>query len=173
MKHLTYTQLFREIAASHKAIQHKEGQEMHFVRMIRSGGPFPTLDLKEFINSKKVKLHYPAMVLESYDSTYSDNLSDNIKKTPLAAFIILDKASASDFDEIDSVLDKTEEIGEQIIAYLRSYFELQKNQLFDMNSVSSERVDLPAEQLYGTRFNFSLPVTSTPAFYHNPDNWIE
>jgi hypothetical protein len=173
MNHLNYTAMFRGFATKNKAIQHKEGEKMHFVRMIRSGGPFPTLDLKEFLDSKKFKLNYPALVLESYDATYQDNLSDNIKKTPLGGFIILDSAGKADgFDVIDALLDKTEAIGEQIIAALRYTF-AENNKLFDVNSVSSERVDLPALQLYGTRFNFSLPETATPAFTYNPDNWIE
>lgn len=169
MNHSAYTQLFRTAAEKSIAIGHT-ADECHFVRMIRSGGPFPNLDLKEFIDKQRSKLHYPALVLESYDAGYSDNRGDSIRKKPEGGFIILRKNGNATPDEIDAILDETEAIGEVVLAWIREQYAL-AIKLFDLNQVTSERVDLPASGLYGTRFNFVLPESATAALYYNSANY--
>ncbi|AMJ65053.1 hypothetical protein [Hymenobacter sp. PAMC 26628] len=164
MRHLSYTDLFRQAARAHVALRHSD-TEMHFGRLILTGWPLTKLDIDEFLTATKSRIRLPILLLESYDARYQDNGADNIRKLCQAAFIVLDKPGSKDYDDRDATLDKCEEIGEDVLGYAIDYYRKKRLKL-DPSTVSSEKVGPIGDGFWGTRFNFQLPeIANYPLAY--------
>ncbi|WP_151087392.1 BTB/POZ domain-containing protein [Hymenobacter baengnokdamensis] len=164
MKHLDYTDLFREAARRHVDLQHSD-TEMHFGRLILTGWPLTKLDVSEYLDAQKQKMRLPILLLESYDARYQDNGYDNVRKLATSAIIVLDKVGKDSFDKRDEVLDRCERIGEDVLGFAIEHYRKQKLKL-DPNTISSEKVGPIGDFLWGVRFNFSLPsVANSPLAY--------
>jgi hypothetical protein len=174
MRNTEYTAYFREIARRHKALKHS-ATEMHFARLILSGDPFSGLEMGDFINNTKAKLKWPFMLLISYEHDYQDNRNDNVQKLFHGAFIILDKPAQKDnFDQQEAILDRTEEIGEQILAFMKKDFEENMaTRRLDLNGTGGEKIGPVADGYFGTRFHFTFTKTANQALFHHPENWID
>ena len=172
MRNSEYTAYFREIARRHKALRHSP-IEMHFARIIMSADPFPELQLNEFLTSLKSKIRLPFMLLISYEHDYQDNRSDNIQKQLHGAYIILDKPQKDSFDQQEAILDRTEEIGEQILAFIKDDLDTKMvTSHLDLNGSGGEKITNVADGFLGTRFHFTFFKTANQSLTHNPSNWI-
>lgn len=162
MRHLDYTTLFRTAAEKHVDLQHS-ATEMHFGRLVLSGWPITQLDIAELLNAQKTKIRLPILLLESYDASYVNNGADNTRKQCRGALIVLDKVAAQglDFDNRDQVLDRCEQIGEDVLSYAIEYYRKQRLRL-DASTIRSEKVGpITNDKLWGVRFDFQLPEVAT------------
>jgi len=161
MRHLDYTTLFRTAAEKHVDLRHS-ATEMHFGRLVLSGWPITQLDIGELLNAQKTKIRLPILLLESYDARYVTNGADNIRKQTKGALIVLDKVAATgkDYDDRDRVLDRCEQIGEDVLSYAIEHYRKLKLKL-DVNTISSEKVGPINAELWGVRFDFQLPEVAT------------
>ena len=172
MRHAAYNTYFRTLASQHTDIRHSATQ-MHFARIIRSTDPFAKLDLTEFLTSIKSRMKLPFMLLETFDAKLEDNRSDNKWKLHMGAFIILDKAEKGNPDDIESKLDSTEQIAEDLLA--RMYEDYKKRRVdwhLDLNDVTVEKVGPISDNLYGTRVDFLLKTTANQILVYNPSKFI-
>jgi len=140
---------FRTIAEKHVDIRHCESAK-HFYRF----------ELDEVMTGMCSKIQYPALILESYDFSYKESGSDNIRKKRTGAFMILGKVKdMKDFDEIHSLWDQCEEIGEDILIKMR---EDKESGLYpvlrDFNINECNGIPLSVSHLgqHGMRFSFNL-----------------
>lgn len=166
MRHLDYTTLFRTAAEKHVDLQHS-ATEMHFGRLVLSGFPITQLDLSELVEAQRSKIRLPILLLESYDARYVSNGADNTRKQAKGAFIVLGKVAAvgKDFDDRDLVLDRCEQIGEDVLSYAIEHYRKLKLKL-DPNTITSEKVGPINAELWGVRFDFQLPeVATSPLAY--------
>jgi hypothetical protein len=146
---------FKKIATEHIEIKHTESKK-HFYRF----------ELDEVISALCSKINYPALILESYDFNYSDSHSDNIMKKRSGAFILIDKVRDSgNYEEIHTVWDKLEGIGEDILIRIRADKAAKTEAAArDFDIGESEGIPFNVKELgqYGVRFTFVLksPVNS-------------
>ncbi|MGI4866116.1 MAG: hypothetical protein ACRYFZ_19485 [Janthinobacterium lividum] len=162
MRHLDYTTLFRTAAEQHVDLRHS-ATEMHFGRLVLSGWPITQLDIAELLDAQKSKIRLPILLLESYEARYVNNGADNTRKQAKGGLIVLDKvaASGSDFDNRDEVLDRCEQIGEDVLSYAIEHYRKQKLKL-DASTITSEKVGpITGAKLWGVRFDFQLPEVAT------------
>lgn len=170
MRHLSYTDLFRQAAVQHVSLRHSD-TEMHFGRLILTGWPLTKLDIDEFLTSTKSRIRLPILLLESYDARYQDNGADNIRKLPQGAFIVLDKPGSKDYDDRDAVIDSTEEIGEDVMGYAIEHYRKKRLKL-DASTISSEKVGPIGDGFWGTRFNFQLPELANNPLAYRADKFL-
>lgn len=177
MKHSEYTALFREIAGRHMDIQHT-AEKMHFARMILSRDPYlnSQLQIGEFIDSLRNKLHTPCMLIASFEADYRDNRSDSTDKALYGRMIILDEVKRGDFESEEQALDATEQIGEECLAYLANILEEELPQLgmLEWNGASSEKLSgISSRNMAGTAFNFYIVHGAESNIEYNPDKFID
>lgn len=139
--HSDYITFFRNIAANHTALLHNPPDRISFIRLISSGAPFAKmLNVSEML-TKVRDIRPPFMLLESYDDGWMDQRSDNYLKKIEGAFVILDKPSDDGFDNIETTLNSTELIANDIIAFMKSYFAANLGSLkLDLNSLMGEKM---------------------------------
>lgn len=162
MRHLDYTTLFRTAAEQHVDLRHS-ATEMHFGRLVLSGWPITQLDISELIEAQKTKIRLPILLLESYDARYVTNGADNTRKQAKGALIVLDKVAAAgkDFNNRDEVLDRCEQIGEDVLGYAIEHYRRLRLKL-DANTITSEKVGpITNDKFWGVRFDFQLPEVAT------------
>lgn len=111
----TAKEFFENIATAHNEVK-------AFSEIIMSGEPFPTVELNLFL-SKIKNIKTPFLLYEHYAANYNDNKGDTWTKQPDLAFFILDKKKNNTSDHVSTVLETTEEIGEDIMGYIKHYFE--------------------------------------------------
>ena len=170
MRHSQYTAYFRSLATNLKSISHSP-EEMHFARVIRTQDPFARLDLEEFLQAARNKMKFPFLLLETYDSSLMDRISDNKWELFEGGVILLEKATKGNFDSIEAALDKTEMIlKEELLPCLyHDYKQKRVEWHLDLNDVSFEKVGPVGDYLVGTRLNFILKVTANRYLKFNPD----
>ncbi len=173
MRHSEYTRYFRNIASLHPALRHSEA-EMHFARIVLARDELGNDNIQEFISSLRTRIHPPFMLLVAYDHGYQNNGGDQRRKVYQCAFLSLDKAPGGDFDAEEAVYDSTEEIGEQILAYILHDFEegtMSGNGRLGLeNEMGGEKIGR-VEGFTGTRFTLSFWQNYNGPLYHNPQNW--
>lgn len=143
-----YISYFQNLASKHVDILHTK-DEKHFFRM----------ESAEIINGMTNDIRWPAMVLEAYDISYNSRQSNNILKSHNGSFMILMKPdNEQDFDSIQTIWEKCEKIGSDIIVrmYNDRFDVVEPVVKFDMNSVVAVPVATDIEGSYGYRFSFSL-----------------
>jgi hypothetical protein len=172
--HKTYTDFFRKMATHHKDILHRV-HEMRFVRMNLSAHPLLAReDINEFLKSIRNRLHFPALLLNSYQAKGdAEDSYDAKRKVIQGEFFILDRVKKEDWDNQDEVFDKTEAIGTDILAFLGEYYEEYPLEgYFEWNDSMMEKIsNLQVDNLAGTKFYFTLSIPNEVAFQFNPDKF--
>lgn len=177
MRHSEYTSFFRQLAMEHIDIKHS-ADECRFLRLILSSDPLQRImDAREFYDSLRDRLHPGyAMILISYDADYTDNNGDQKEKEYNGSFIILNSVPMGDYDALEAVLDKTEEIGEDIMGAtldrINKDFTLPKKHM-KVNGISNERIGPVGEVYHGTRFNFLFTQGANPALHYKKDKFTQ
>ncbi len=172
LRHAAVTDFFRNIARDHQEIKHTP-TESHFARIIVSEAPWKQLVVDEFLNALKSKIKPPFLLYEASDIDYRDNGGDNRVKLFHPAFIIMDKAEKGNYNAQEAVLDKTERIGEEIMAFI--VWSLRRNlstNHIDINSIYTEKIGPAADGFSGTRFNFEFTVTANNILKYNPGVFV-
>lgn len=172
--HSSYTSAFRSIASKHKKIGHLRNGEkdIHFVRVTLSKHPLlAEADIKEFFRKVNHQLKFPALVLVAYTGGYSGDNNDSKRKKFLGEFFILDQVKKDDFDDLESKLDETEKIGEEIIAYLGEHYEENPHHgLLIWNEGQNEPIsNMNMGTLAGTKFYFTIDVPHQQKLNFNPE----
>lgn len=185
MKHSDYIALFREVAERHLDINHSE-DEMHFARMVLSRDPYlnSQMQISEFVDNLRNSLHSPCLLVASYEAEYRDNRSDSIEKALFGRMIILQEVSKSDYHGEELALDKTEQIGEECLAYLsvRLLGDVEPGDeqqeldglggYLEWNGASNEKLSgISSRNFSGTAFNFYIVHGAEGNVYFNPDKF--
>ncbi|MEM8564948.1 MAG: hypothetical protein AAGF85_00710 [Bacteroidota bacterium] len=172
LRHSQYIDFMRQLAQAHVDIGHSE-EEMHFARITLTQDPYvgAMAQIREFVNSMGSKLKYPCLVAISFKANYADTKNDDPRKQNDGGFLLLDQVKTGDADAEQQVYDNMERIGEEIIAYIREYFEENEDEgIFNLNNVESEKVaKVGNTQLFGIKFY--LTIEGSVALFHNPDKW--
>ncbi|SHL25951.1 hypothetical protein [Hymenobacter psychrotolerans] len=176
MRHQQYTNMGRELARRHVAIQHSP-EQCRFLRILISSDPIQKqLDLNEFYTSLRNKLDLregkAALILENYQADYGDNDGDFYAKYHHSSFLVLKLTEAGDFDGRDAVIDECEEIGEDlmgaIIAQLR-----EAGLQISPDDVLQEAVGPIAQVMVGCRFNYVFRSAATQALTYKPSKFLD
>lgn len=171
--HSSYVAAFRNLAMKHRQIGHlREGKEdNHFVRVNLSAHPLLAKeDIQEFFRKINNQLKFPALVLNTYTAGYSGEENyDSKRKQIRGEFFILDKVKKDDFDDQERVLDKTEAIGEEILAWLSEHYENFPQQgLIKWNEGQTESIsNLNMGTVAGTKFYFTIDVPHQAKLNYN------
>lgn len=174
--HTTYTATFRMLAKKHKELLHLAGgaDDIHFVRCVLSKHPMLSQgDLSEFLKSLKHKLQMPFMLLVAYSGEYGKSHNDAKRKTIQGEFMILDRVQRGDWAKLDTVLDKTEKIGEEILAYLVDYYDENPGDgIMKYEEGMSEKIsNTSIDSLAGTKFYFSIDIPNQVVMQFDEDNF--
>jgi hypothetical protein len=176
MRHLEYTAIFRDLATRHLALQHRDDQ-VRFVRMIVSSDPIQKLlDYQEFTDGLRNKINLKAggacLVLENYQSNYTDNDGDFFGKEHLGAFLVLKPVKEGDYNRRDEVIDECEAIGEEVMAAaIHQLRALPRSVQVTPADVLQEAIGPVGDNFYGARFNFSFRTPATGELTYNPDKF--
>ena len=172
--HKTYTDFFKLMAVHHVEIGHTE-EEIHFVRMNLSAHPvLAREDIKEFLKSIRSRLHFPALLLNTYQAKADAQDSYDAKRKVIQGeFFILDRVKKEDWDDQDAVFDATEAIGTDILAFLGEYYEANEHEgYFEWNDSMMEKIsNLEIDNLAGTKFYFTISIPNEVALQLNPDRF--
>lgn len=175
MNHSEYVELGRNLATKHKAIRHIEGNEdhFHFARIILSSDPIAGDNIEEFIQSIRNKIKFPFLLWQAYDHTYRNDQADNIQKVYQGAFIILMNPEEDNFQQIEAAYDLSEEIGEDLLSYLKHDFASKiSNRFIFMQDAAAEKLGPVIENFLGMRFSFAFQKTANKNLLYNPEKWL-
>ena len=154
---------FRTLAEKHVEIRHSETSK-HFYRF----------ELDEVLSGMCSNIKYPALILEGYDFNYMENNSDNIRKKRSGAFILMGKVKdLKNFDEIHTLWDQYEEIGEDILIKMKQDKESGLHPVlrdFSISDCSGIPISLAQYGQHGMRFSFNLD--SAVSDIVNPAKWL-
>lgn len=174
--HRTYTDFFRTMATHHLSIRHRDA-EVHFARMNLSAHPMLAReDIKEFLKSIRTRLHFPALLLNTYQAKADAQDSHDAKRKVIQGeFFILDRVTKEDWDDQDLVFDDTEEIGTDIISFLGEYYSDNPQEgYFEWNDTMMEKIsNLEIDNLAGTKFYFTLSIPNEVAFHLRTDRFAD
>jgi hypothetical protein len=173
MRHSEYTTLFRTIAEKHIDIQHS-GESMHFARLILSADPFNKLIIEEFLNSLKSSMQFPFMLSISYDADFENNGSDHTWKVYNASYILLDLPEKGNFQDQEEKIDKMEEVGEDILGYLKNEFNANKaiaTYRLDLNTIHIEKVGDICGKYYGARVDLQFMKAGNQNLKFKPEKF--
>lgn len=150
--YLDYTAYFEQIAIdllAHSSV------EKHFFRK----------GLEEFLNGLSTSVNYPALLLEKYDFSFTDNGADNVMKERTIAFTICDHAAdIEDYDRIDEIMSFTEGIVDQIYNRMRKDMSPPQHDFLKNASLGSMRVT-PVENKGDGNYGFFVSIGILT--YHN------
>lgn len=175
MRHLAYTQLFRDLATRHLGIRHGQDGGTRFVRLLISSDPIQRqLDLSEFQTGlrNRIKLAggLACLVLENYEVDYLDRDGDYTGRVHRGAFLVLKLTQENDYDGRDQAVDDCERMGEEVmgaaIAHIRGL-----GLRITPADVLSECVGPVGDNFYGCRFSFSYMSHATQDMTFNPDKF--
>lgn len=154
---------FEMLATKHVEIKHSASSK-HFYRF----------EIDEILTGLCSNIKYPALILEGYDFDYMENNSDNIRKKRSGAFIILGKVKdLKNFDEIHTLWDQCEEIGEDILVKMKHDKESGLYPVlrdFSIGDCGGIPISLSQYGQHGMRFSFSLD--SAVSDIVNPARWL-
>jgi hypothetical protein len=156
---------FENLARNHKDIGHSNS-EKHFFRM----------EVDEVLGGiNRTEVRHPFLILEGYGYDFTDDKSDNLLKNRRGAFMLIDHVSdLSDFEAIQDVWEKMEEIGDELLVKIKAD---KRNPLapairdFDFSSVEASLLANESDGNFGIRFTYVL--TSPCSNEVNPDKWLE
>ena len=172
MRNSEYCALFRTIAGRNNRIRHTE-QNPRFARIITSVDPLQRqvdlLEMQETLLGRKgLKADYgeQVLVLESLQTQYRDNNGDNYQRTARGAFFLLEQKTKD--GDAWTLLDRTEENGEQVLAAARREYEAQVKVRWPVGSIVADAVGPIGDQWYGTRFDFEIISPANAGLTYNP-----
>lgn len=172
MRNSTYAALFRTLSERHVRIRHREDSP-RFARIIVSVDPLQRqvdmLEMQQVLLGRFLKPNAgeQVLVLESMQTSYSDNTSDNYQRRCRGAFFLLEQKS----DEADAweILDRTEQSGEEMLAAARHEFEENMKVRWPIGSILSDAIGpLHDGTWYGTRFDFEIISPANAGLAYNP-----
>jgi hypothetical protein len=165
MKHEQYTALFRDIAKSHRWIQHEElpGKEAFF-RIVDSADNslMAKVYLEEFLTKQRNIQKNTILILMNFSATYNGPASQFKKKSMSGVFFVLQKCNGNDFDAQEAALGRTEQISEEIIAKVEDMLmgdpeEGNCNEYnFTPDEIGQDKIGPVANNWFGTFFYFTL-----------------
>lgn len=176
MRNSAYSALFEGLATRHGRIRHRPDSP-RFARIIVSVDPLQRqVDLLEMQEVLLGRFLQPGageqvLVLESLQSSFSDNTGDNYQQRSRGAFFLLEQKS----DDVEAweILDRTEQSGEEILAAARREYEDTVKVRFPVGAILSDAVGpLHDGTWYGTRFDFEIISPANAALAYNPAAFI-
>ncbi len=152
-----YIAYFKTAAINHKLLLHVDNTNVTFYRM----------DIEEVLTGLRYKLKTKSLILENPEKNTRDLLSDNPRKIITGAFLVIGPVKKNDFADEVTVLDKCEEISEDILSKIAndcSKFKRNPNWAraikgFDPNSIRSQKVGPLFDNFYGWRTEFQIIQT--------------
>ena len=132
---------------------------------------FYRFELDEVLTSLR-DIQTPCLIMEGYKFSFTDNKSDNILKTRGGAFILLDHVQdIGDFNAIHAAWDNLEEIGDDILARIRSDRHVLSSpvQNFPIEAVEAQLISTDLGNFYGIRFTFDIVCKFNPDV--DPARW--
>lgn len=161
----------QQMATEHKEIGHTE-QERHFVQIYQGDGPFGGLVVRPFLDAIKADLHYPALVVPTYDWDYLDNQDNRLKKYK-CGYLVFCRAKSPREEDMNEALDKAERIGEQVLAGLEQHFQdFPSSKAMRFAGSSGEYVVIEESELAGVRFNFTFLSSAASALKYDASKWL-
>lgn len=150
--YLDYTAYFEKIAID--LLEHSSA-EKHFFRK----------GLEEFLNGLSTSVNYPALLLEKYDFSFTDNGADNVMKERTIAFTVCDHAAdIEDYDRIDEIMSFTEGVVDKIYNRMRKDMSPPQHEFLKNASLGSMRVT-PVENKADGNYGFFVSIGIST--YHN------
>lgn len=141
---------FESLATRHRDIRHCQ-TEKHFFR-------FEVDEVLAGIN--RLDVNYPMLVLEGYNFGFTDQNSDNLIKNRSGAFILLGQISdLSDYGQVHEVWDALEQLGDDILARIRSDKQSRKVPVvrdFNLDSVQASLLVNAYGNNAGIRYTFTI-----------------
>ena len=174
---LTYTDLFRRLAATHKAIR-ATPDNGRFLRILLSADPIQKqIDLSEFYNMLRSGLDAPAgqpfLVLENYQVDYDDNGGDYLSRKLAGAFFVLQLVALDDYAARDAAITSCEQVAEQVLAAAVDRLRALPSTYVTVGEAFSEHIGPIGDGHVGVRVNFSWSEGATPELTYNPDFFEE
>lgn len=159
----TYRNYFETIAINNKLIGHVTGDE--------DNKRFYALDIEEVLNGLRRNFTGYSLILEDFESKFSDQLADNIREYHQSAFSIVKNydARADGNDALTTILDSTYAIVKQIITKVRKDYRNRVLSGLDINSFQLHKVGPILTAAYGYRCTFSFNQPANLAFV--PAQW--
>ena len=181
--HTSYNAAFRMLAEKHKKLHHGKNEngtpneeEKHFTRVVISRHPMLAApDLEEFLkNTSGSGLKFPAMVLVAYTGGMKGANIDEGRKVLQGEFVILDRHGREKWDEQEEKFTLTEEIGEEIVAWLIHHYEAKPaDGFFQWSETETEKVSLTSRNLVGTKFYFAIDRSCGDSLTYNSTAFFE
>ncbi len=141
---------FETLATEHVSIRHSEANK-HFFR-------FEIDEVLAGLN--RTDISFPLLIMEGYNFDFTDNRSDNVIKNRSGAFVLLGQITdPSDYSSVHDVWDELEEIGDDIIARIRSDKESRLVPVVRNFSLESIKASLILNEIgnhAGIRFTFTI-----------------
>ena len=171
----TYTDLFRELARRHKAIQATPDNE-RFLRIFISADPvqkqIDTVGFYDALRSRlKAKEGQAFFVLENYQTDYGDNEGDYYSRQLHGAFFVLQLVKPGDYNARDVAVAHCEQIGEQLLAAAIEQLREQHQVRISLNDAWSEHIGPIGDGHVGVRLNLSWREPATQELSYNPDHF--
>lgn len=169
MRHIQFTELFRDLARRHQLLHHTDDKP-RFLRAVVSSDPIQReldlIELEQAIRNRVKAL--PVMVLTPYEAEYQDNGADNRMRQCFASMMILDRPSKE--VELEAVFDSTHQIGAQVMGQVLEYFRRNRaTGAMSANDISIDPLSKVADGLAGTRFTFAFSVVANAELAPNND----
>lgn len=181
--HTSYNAAFRNIASLHKLLHHGKNadgtaneKQKHFTRVVISRHPMLAApDLDEFLkNTSGSGLKFPAMVLVAYTGGFKGSNIDASRKVFQGEFIILDRHGNEKWDEQEAKYTLTENIGEQVVAWLINHYEKKPaDGFFQWAELETEKISISKGNLAGTKFYFTIDLHYSEGLTYNSDAFFE
>ncbi len=153
MKFSDLIDYFETLAAKHILINHSSN-EKHFFRF----------EIDEVLGGlNRSDVHFPMLILEGYNFSYTDNRSDNVIKNRQGAFVLLDQViDITDYDAKHEKWDELEAIGDDIIARIRSDKQVRNTIVrgFNIEDIEASLILNEYSNHAGIRYTFTI---SSPA----------
>jgi len=100
-------------------IDYFEGLAAKFLKHTSAYKTFYRAGLDEYLNQLR-DVHFPCMLLDTYDFVYEDNGGDSVQKNRTISMIITDHVSdINDYDLIDTAFDNCEQVIDFIFNQIR------------------------------------------------------
>ncbi|MCA8830189.1 hypothetical protein [Hymenobacter pini] len=171
---LEYTALFEEAASRHKEIGHRP-TECHFVKLVLSADPVQkAISWTPFFTKLKNTLKPgPSLVCISYEGDYEDSGDDKTLTHRHGSFIILEHAKVGNDAHRDQVLERTERIAHEVMAFVLKAFRSpearRQGRFIDRSNMQLDFIGPVADNHYGAQFTFKFTQPATKALAFNPD----
>lgn len=161
MKYSEIVNIFKEMAQSHRLINHNStpGSESFIRILYNPSSLFETkLYLEEFMEKNRSRLKFPCLLFFSTENLYSYIPDQRQDKVIDGIFAIIDaKKKQTDDQQLEEMIDQTEQIAEDMLARLYKmttdkFCEYQKTP----DGMYSHKIGPLAEDCFGTIMYYSF-----------------